>query len=71
VPNYSDAVAEKIDTEIGSLLRRAQQTAKGVLEANRPKLALLAKRLLADETVEGDDLKRLLAGSTGEVAVVA
>ena len=44
-PNYSDAVAEKIDTEIGSLLRRAQHKAKDVIEANRAKLSLLANGL--------------------------
>ena len=60
--DYSDAVAEKIDTEIGSLLRRAQQRAKQVLEANRAKLTLLANKLLVDETIEGTDLQKLLLG---------
>ena len=70
-PNYSDAVAEKIDSEIGALLRRAQNTAKEVLEDNRAKLTLLAKKLLVDETVEGAELQRLLKGSPEDVTVAA
>ena len=61
-PNYSDAVAEKIDNEIGSLLRKAQETARKVLEANRARLTHLANRLLADGTIEGSELQELLAG---------
>jgi cell division protease FtsH len=41
-PNYSDAVAEKIDAEIGKMLQRAQQTAKQVIEDNRAKLSLFS-----------------------------
>lgn len=63
-PNYSDAVAEKIDNEIGSLLQKAQETAKKVLEANRARLTYLANRLLTEETLEGSDLQELLAGSS-------
>ena len=61
---YSDAIAEKIDTEIGSLLHRAQQTAKKALETNKARLALSANRLLTDETIEGPELRKLLSGSS-------
>ena len=54
--NYSDAIAEKIDGEIGSLLHNAQQTAKRILESQCEKLTLLAKRLLLQETIEGPEL---------------
>ena len=64
--DYSDAVAEKIDTEIGSLLRRAQQRATQVLETNRAKLTLLANKLLLDESIEGTDLQKLLLGPSAE-----
>ena len=59
--DYSDALAEKIDAEIGSLLHRAQQTAKRILESQCEKLTLLAKRLLVEETIEGPELQELLA----------
>ena len=61
--NYSDAIAEKIDAEIGSLLHKAQQTAKKALETNKARLTLLANRLLSDETIEGPELQQLLNGA--------
>ena len=66
--NYSDAVAEKIDTEIGNLLSRAQHRAKGILESHRDRLTLLAKKLLGEETIEGPALQKLLDGSLEEGA---
>ena len=70
-PNYSDAVAERIDAEIEGFLKRAQQTAKKVLEANRAKLTFLANRLLSEETIEGAELRDLLAGSPKEAPLAA
>ena len=70
-PNYSDAVAERIDAEIEGFLKRAQQTAKKVLEANRTKLTFLANRLLSEETIEGAEVLELLAGSPKEARLVA
>ena len=70
-PNYSDAVAEKIDDEIGSLLQKAQETAKKVLEANRARLTYLANRLLTEETIEGPDLQELLVGASPAEAPLA
>ncbi len=70
-PDYSDAVAEKIDAEIGTLLGNAQQTAKKILEANRAKLRLLADRLLLHETIEGAELRELLQGAPEEIATAA
>ena len=62
-PNYSDAMAEKIDAEIEGLLCKAQRAAKTILESQREKLTLLAKRLLAEETIEGPDLQKILSSS--------
>ena len=67
--NYSDAIAEKIDAEIGSLLHRAQQTAKIILESQCEKLTLLATRLLVQETIEGPELQSLLTDSPEEIPV--
>jgi cell division protease FtsH len=65
--SHSEAVAEKIDDEIGNLLNKAQQTAKNIIKENRAKLNNLASRLLVDETVEGVDLRGIL-DSPGEDA---
>ena len=70
-PRYSDAIAKKIDTEIGSLLQRAQQTAARILEAHRARLTLLASRLVSKETIEGAELQELLGSSLEEVSLAA
>jgi len=66
-PDYSDAVAERIDAEIERFLCKARETATVVLEANRAKLTLLANRLLTEETMEGPELRELLADAMDEV----
>ena len=69
--NHSEAVAEKIDDEIGNLLNKAQQTAKNIIKENRSKLNNLASRLLVDETVEGVDLRGILDGPGEDAPAVA
>ena len=67
----SDASAEKIDVEISDLLHKARETASKVIQSNRAKLSQLARRLLAEETIEGQELLRLLDGSSEETPLVA
>ena len=40
----------------------ARSTAESQIEVNREKLALLANRLLAQETLEARELEKILAG---------
>ena len=58
---YSDAMAQKIDAEVGTLLRTARETAKRIIEFNRMRMNRLVERLLAEETVQGPALEELLA----------
>ena len=67
----SDASAEKIDAEIGALLHKAQETASEVIQSNRAKLNRLAERLLAVETIEGEELRRMLDESCEETPMAA
>lgn len=69
--NYSDAIAEKVDGEIGSLLHKAQQTAKKIIKANRARLNLLANRLLSDETIDGSELQELLTALPSKESLAA
>ena len=64
-------MAEKIDVEVGNLLTEAKKKAKSIIEGHRGRLTLLAKKLLAEETLEGQELQELLAGSTKETPVAA
>ena len=61
--DYSDKVAETIDSEVYSLIDDAYKTARKVLTKHKDKLGDLSKYLLDHETAEGDTLQKLL-GST-------
>ena len=69
--SYSDAVAQKIDAEVGTLLRTARETAKRIIEFNRARLNRLVERLLAEETLQGPALEELLASAGGDAAFAA
>ncbi len=58
--DYSDKLAEEIDTEINRLVEAAHITAKGILTENRGKLDQIAKTLIVKETIEGEELDALL-----------
>jgi cell division protease FtsH len=60
---YSDATAEKIDKNVQDLLTEATKRAQSVLIANRSSLDKLAKELLEKETLEGDEVEKLLSGT--------
>ena len=57
--DYSDRIAETIDQEVWSLIDNAYQVAKRQISSHMDKLTRLAKYLITNETVEGDDLDQL------------
>ncbi|MBL8126010.1 MAG: ATP-dependent zinc metalloprotease FtsH [Chloroflexia bacterium] len=57
--NYSEEVAFQIDQEIRELIDAAHQKARAVVEANGDKLRVIAELLLAEETIEGEQLEAL------------
>ncbi len=57
--NYSDEVAFQIDQEIRELIDGSHQRARDVVEANADKLRAIAELLLAEETIEGEQLEAL------------
>jgi cell division protease FtsH len=68
---YSDAVAERIDAEVGTLLRKARDCAKKVIEVNRERLNRLVQGLLAEEMVQGAGLEQLLGGAAEDGGLAA
>lgn len=58
---YSEELAAEADREVRRLLGDAEVTARAILSANRVHVSELAARLRADETVEGEELKTVLA----------
>jgi len=56
--DYGDTLADEIDKEINGLVQVAYQLALDTLNANKDRLIHVAKRLMADETLEGEALEQ-------------
>jgi cell division protease FtsH len=61
---YSEETAKIIDAEIETLIKEAAVRARAVIKANRHKLDELKDRLLEKETVEAEEVKKILHGTT-------
>jgi cell division protease FtsH len=59
---YSDATARTIDEEVSAILDRTQDRVRGLLTSKKAVLIHAASELKRIETLEGERLKRLLAG---------
>jgi cell division protease FtsH len=57
--NYSEDTAQKIDSEVKSIVDKAHITAQDILKKNRKFLDIIAKELLEKETIEGDEFEKL------------
>jgi cell division protease FtsH len=62
--DYGDKIADTIDEEVNKIIRNAHRAAKRVLTENKPKLKQIAEKLIAKETLEGDELEALFSEST-------
>ena len=60
VRDYSEATATMVDEEVGKLLRDAEEKAFELLSKNRVKLERLVAVLVEKETIEGEELQRVL-----------
>jgi cell division protease FtsH len=61
-PDYSDQVAFEIDSEVRRLIDEAHDHALDILKAEKKKLDEIAAALIERETIEKEDLERLLEG---------
>ncbi|MFH1032735.1 MAG: ATP-dependent zinc metalloprotease FtsH [Chloroflexota bacterium] len=59
--DYGDRIANTIDEEVNKLIEEAHDTAKKILTDNKPKLVKIAQKLVAQETLESDELDALLS----------
>ena len=57
---YSEETAREIDQEVKRLIDAAYKKVQEMLKVNQDKLKLLAAVLLEKETVEGDDIRKIL-----------
>ncbi len=63
--DYSERTAEEIDEEVRRIVEEAHERCREVLREHREKLDELAEALIEVETIEGDDLQRLLGPAEG------
>jgi len=63
--DYSERTAEEIDDEVRRLIDEAHEQCRQVIAAHRDKLDELAATLVEIETLEGDDLLRILGPTAG------
>jgi cell division protease FtsH len=59
--DYSEDVAEQIDSEVKRIIDAAHNRASSILKEKRAKLEALANRLIEVETIEGPELEMMLA----------
>ena len=57
--DYGDKIADLIDEEVNKIVQHAYDVAKKILTENKPRLLHIAERLLAQETLEGEELGAL------------
>lgn len=60
--DYSEKVAREIDEEVQKIINAAYDRSRKVLTENKERLIYLAQRLIARETLEGEELEALLTG---------
>jgi cell division protease FtsH len=58
---YSDATAAQIDREIAQIMNERYGAVKTILETKKDKLDKVVALLMERETIEGDELRRLIA----------
>ncbi len=59
--NYSEKIASQIDEEVRSLIEKSYNSAHKILEDNLDKLHKVAKKLIEQEYLDGEELKKLLS----------
>lgn len=61
---YSDETAKEIDREVAELIKEAAKRAEIVINHNRESLDKLAKKLLEKETIEEEEVAKILKNAT-------
>jgi len=66
--DYSDETAKHIDEEVNSIIQQAHKTAEKILTENKSNLKLLAEKLIAQETLEGEELEAVFSKAAPKAA---
>jgi cell division protease FtsH len=60
IKEYSEVTAKEIDDEVKTLIDSTYQRVKGILTQKKEKLQKLAETLLEKETLEGEELRKII-----------
>jgi cell division protease FtsH len=63
--DYSEKVAQEIDEEVEAIIQHAHDQAERILTKHKKRLAHIAQRLIAQETIEGDELEAVFTEPLG------
>jgi len=55
--DYSEKIAQEIDEEVHSIIQNAHDEARRLLTSNKKRLVHIAEKLIAQETIEGEELE--------------
>lgn len=64
--NYSEATASKIDKEVSDIITTGYSRTKEILKNNIGRLHEVAKFLISNEKMSGDEFKRVMEGASAE-----
>ncbi|HXO20607.1 MAG TPA: ATP-dependent zinc metalloprotease FtsH [Thermoanaerobaculia bacterium] len=64
--DYSEDTAIRIDREVAKIVQQGYESATAVLSRNRPVLDHLAQELLEHESMDGDEVYRMVREMTGQ-----
>ncbi|MBP1591338.1 MAG: ATP-dependent zinc metalloprotease FtsH [Oscillospiraceae bacterium] len=60
--NYSEEIASEIDAEVRRIIAEAHEQCEAILREHIDELHLVAKYLIENEKIDGDDFKKLIHG---------
>lgn len=66
--NYSESTAVEIDGEIKRIVQQSYERARQILEAHRDGLVRVAEALLELETMDGEEVRRMITGDNQQAA---
>jgi cell division protease FtsH len=61
---FSEEAARRVDDEISTFIMRGYETARQIIERERPAVRALALELLEVESVDGERMKQIIAENT-------
>ena len=68
---FSEEAARRVDDEISTFIMRGYETARQIIERERPAVRALALELLEVESVDGERMKQIIAQNPGSESVAS